>query len=223
MKEKNIKNHTKKYSNNLIVILLLCSLMSFMFIGLVNAEADVKDFGTVKQNSQLSIIMTCGFTNGSSCSSTAQCNVTSIQYPNQSLVIADKIMTRNGPNFNLTVPTTDTIGPYNGNQRCCDAGLCGDEAFKYYVSASGFSDMLGLSIIIILAIYAIAFIGFFGKSEWVTIIGGLGMMMLGLYCINFGIDVYRNFITDAFAWLTIGLGAFFAILAGVEIIEENLK
>lgn len=116
---------------------------------------------------------------------------------------------------------TNQLGEYNVN------GRNEVDSWNYYfeVTPSGNPSTgtnVGLFIIMAIILYSIAFIGFFGRSEWVTIIGGLGMIALGLYSINSGVIIYKDFITNVFSWTTIGLGAFFSLFAGINIIQENL-
>ena len=76
--------------------------------------------------------------------------------------------------------------------------------------------------LIITLIYAISFFGFFGRNEWMTILGGMAMVALGVYMISQGLLIYRDWITNYLSYITIGLGAFFAIVAAISVIEESL-
>ncbi len=105
---------------------------------------------------------------------------------------------------------------------CTDGTLSGSDTFSYQVSPSGNTNVLGLFIIVIVIIYAIGFIGFFGKNVWVSVLGGLAMIALGLYTLNSGIDVFRTTITEIFSWITIGIGAIFALTAGIELIQDSM-
>lgn len=90
------------------------------------------------------------------------------------------------------------------------------------VTPSGEINNTNLYYVLIFLFYAVAFIGFFGKNEWITMFGGMALIPLGLFMINSGVFTFRNVITDVLSWTTIGLGAFFVIYSGVEIIKENL-
>jgi hypothetical protein len=50
----------------------------------------------------------------------------------------------------------------------------------------------------------------------------MAMLGLGIYTINSGIIVYQDAITEVLSWTTIGLGAFFSIFTGLEVINDNL-
>ena len=47
------------------------------------------------------------------------------------------------------------------------------------------------------------------------------MMILGVYIVVNGIDVYRNFMTSALSTITIGLGAMFTIIPVLEVLRDN--
>ena len=74
--------------------------------------------------------------------------------------------------------------------------------------------------IILVLLYGIAFIGFFGKNDVVAIFGGMGMMAFGIIIMSQGILIFENYVTRIIAYLTIGLGAFFAIASGVNMNEN---
>lgn len=152
-------------------------------------------------------------------------NITYVQNPDTTIVAVDKPMTRTGTFYNYTYCGTGKNGMYIvygvGNP-ATPARNPVAWSYEFYVTPSGSLGLLGLSIVVITIIYFIAFFGFFGKNIWVAMFGGMAMILLGLYTLNNGIDIYRSFITEAFSFITMGIGATFALTAGVELIEENL-
>ena len=127
-----------------------------------------------------------------------------------------------GQTFNYTYCNTSKLGTYtySWNNPCvdCSQDNCGN---SFEITPQGDKNPLGLTFILIGAVYAIGLAGFFFKNEIVTIIGGMAMMILGVYMIIYGIDVYRNFMTNAFSYFTTGLGAFFAISAAMSLIQDS--
>ena len=190
-------------------------------VPMVSAGADDPDF-TFKQVTQIDLKRPC-FNNGTWCSPSAICNIT-IQSPNGDLIINNTRMTNQVSYHNVTLAKSQTVslGTYKADMICGDGGLFGSDTFFYQITPSGDKDILGLTIILILLIYIITFFGFFGKHEWISVLGSLGMIILGLYTMVSGVDIYRNFMTDAFSIITIGLGAIIAITAAISIIEENI-
>lgn len=152
-----------------------------------------------------------------------QCNVSTIDKPTATVVL-NKILTKTGQTFygTITKGNITTTGTYCFNIACTD-GINIETGSKCFdITPSGNNNNLGFYFLVIGIIYAIAFVGFFGKNEWVTILGGMGMIALGLYSINNGVVIFRDTITDVFSWTTIGLGSFFAIYAGISVINENM-
>jgi len=131
-------------------------------------------------------------------------------------------MTKAGTYYNYTFCNTDQVGEYIVNGHGDDDGETVVWSYNLFVTPSGYSNILGLFIILIVGVYSIALFGFFGKNVWVAIAGGLMMITLGLFTLLNGIDVHRNFMTESFSFFTIGLGAIFALTAGLELIDENL-
>lgn len=139
--------------------------------------------------------------------------------PNAQILLSNVEMTKSGSAFNYSFCNTVKLGTYTYGY-CDSSGNCYSNDFD--VTPSGNNNILGFFILIIVMIYAVAFVGFFGKNEWVTILGGMAMIGLGLFTINNGIDLFRNQITDIFSWTTIAIGAFFTLYASVSVIQDNL-
>lgn len=152
------------------------------------------------------------------------CNASYIQYPNNVKTILNLPLTKNGNTFYTTLNSNN----FTSQGDVCIGVICTD-GLTYEpgsvcktITASGIDNVLGFYILMIVVIYAIAFVGFFGKNEWVAILGGLAMIGLGLFTINNGVDILRNQITDIFSWTTIGIGSFFAIYSTVSVVQDNL-
>ena len=210
MKKQNYKKH--EIVNNVMKKLLLVFVFSLFLISFVSA-----DYRGQIVNTDLSFSVTSN--------NATSCQVTTANYPNGILNIY-QTMSQTGQTFDaiITAGNFTTLGDYCFNIVCTDGLTNEDGSYCVTVSPSGKvgNSNLMLFAIVILIIYAISFIGFFGKNMWVSILGGLGMIALGIYTINNGIVIYKDFITNIFSWTTIGIGAIFALVAGVELIQDNL-
>lgn len=113
------------------------------------------------------------------------------------------------------------IGNYFYYLHCNSSERGGFAQGLFKVTPSGDDDVLGLFIILIGMVYIISFVGFFGRNEWVSILGGMSMMILGVYILQNGIDVYRNFMTTALSSTTIGLGVLFTFIPLMEMLRRN--
>lgn len=200
-------------TKNRIILTIAFALVVSILLYFTMVSAEVQTLGTYKVNTCISLLQ--------SCSNCTYSNITSIVYPDSTQALAEVVMTKIGTNYNYTFCGSNQLGNYIVNGRSDVDGLDTIWAYDYNVTPSGSGDILGFFILIVIMIYGIAFVGFFGKSEWVTILGGMAMIGLGLFTINNGIDVYRNQITEIFSWTTIALGAFFALYAGTSVIKEN--
>jgi len=191
---------------------ILTLLMFSLLIGVVSAEQ--QSLGTVKQNQCIILKQTC-----------ANCtfvNVTSVIYPNTTQAQGVLVMAKTGSEYNVSYCRTGVTGTYTYNTLGNPDGTNVVQPVTFEVTPSGLEGVLGLFIIVIFMIYAIGFFGFFGKHEWIAILGGMAMIILGIYMFNNGIDVYKTAITNVLSLVTIGLGAIFAISSGAHIIEENM-
>ena len=193
--------------------ILLFVFALIMVMGFVGAEEQF--LGTFPQYKCITLSIPC-----------ANCtyvNITSLILPNNGSSILNNVaMVKSGTDYKYPFCSNTLLGDYIYNTLGNPNGIVTIKPVRYTITPSGNSTALGLQIILFVLIYFIGFFGFFGKNVWVSIIGGLGMISLGVYTILNGFDMYRGFITDALSWITIGLGALFSLTAGVELIEENI-
>lgn len=186
-------------------------VIALVVIPMVSAQ----DYTPHKQNTDLQFSITSN--------NATQCNITTVDKPG-SVSVFNKIMTKNGQTFYTTInrENVTATGEYCFNIACTDSISIETGSKCFDITPSGNNNNIGFYFLVIGLIYAVAFVGFWGKNEWVTILGGLAMIALGLYTINNGVVIFRDAITDVFSWTTIGLGAFFSIYAGVSAINDNL-
>lgn len=176
-----------------------------------------------KTGQALDVKITC-LINNAYCSASTTCNLTLLD-ANNNVIVSGVKMTYQSTYFNYTLKPSQTLlqGSISGNAVCTDGTVTTEPAeISFNMTPSGLGDTLGYSILIYAIVYVIGFVGFFGKNEWVTIIGGLAMLSLGIYSLLNGISDYRTTMTDVISWWTIALGAFFALYAGYSVIEENM-
>lgn len=112
------------------------------------------------------------------------------------------------------------VGIYCYGVRCSD-GFGGHTTGCWEVTSFGKSgnDNIVFFVLIIIMLYTITFVGFFGKNIPISILGGMAMIGLGLYMITNGVIIYRDWLTNYFSYITIGLGALFSLWALVEEIQ----
>lgn len=211
---KKIRKNKTSYSRiKLFIFIVLGFFLVSTVLPLVNSEQ--QSLGTYKVGSCISLTQIC-----------ANCtfnNITSVTAPDSTIVLTQSAMTKSGTVYNKTFCNTGQQGRYIVRGLGDPEGTDTIWTYDFQVTPSGFSNLLGLFIIVTTVIYGIGFVGFFGKNIWVAVLGGLALISLGLFTLLNGIDVYRSYITEAFSFITIGIGAIFSITAGVELIQDNLE
>jgi hypothetical protein len=169
--------------------------------------------GVFKQGNIISLKQTCD--------NCTYVNVSSVTDPESKINKIEGKMTKNGIDYNYSYTGTHKIGDYIYTVYGDKNGVLISEDICFKITPSGSSGTETLFIILIILTYGVAFVGFFGKNEWVTLFGALSMMILGIYITTNGIIVYRDFLTKAISYFTIGLGAFFALFTTLTLINEN--
>lgn len=195
-------------------ILLIMFLGIFLF-SMSGAYAISEDgfMGTGKQGNVFNISQVCN--------EATYITITAIQYPDRTIIEQiNKNMTMIGQgtfyyNFNNTLQLGryDVLGVSDG----CELTFA--SYFNITPSGNSGSSNTVFFIFIVLIIYTITFVGFFGKNAPITILGGMCMMLLGIYTINNGIIIYRDVITNYFSYITIAIGAIFTFWAIIEYLD----
>ena len=185
----------------------LSLLLLFLFIiPLVNAQ-----LGTFKQNDCVTIKT---ITNATSA------NISTISYPNGGIAVNNTEMSKVGSSFTYVFCNTSQIGYYVYDYT--------DSEGYYYVnnfeiSPSGFTGTLGFYIILLVVLALVITLGFSIKEGWFVVIGGMGLIILGLYSINNGIAGFRDmFMTWAISLFLIGTGTFLAIKSTLEMMDVEV-
>lgn len=199
-------------SKRITLVISLIFMLVILGVNLVNAES----IGTYAQNAEMQITNYC---------STADCtyaNLTRIKLPNGTIETINEEMTQTGYDFNYSYTPT-LIGTYYFTTCSNPTGenVCEEDSFDVTSYGRSGNENIVFFIFIILLIYGITFIGFFGRNIPMTILGGMALIFLGIYLINHGIIIFRDDLTNYVSYLTIGIGAitsFWAILEQLEII-----
>ena len=194
---------------NKIILTIIIGMFLISF-----TSAAISNLGSFQQGECVTLLQTC-----------VTCTYNNISRvivsPTSTVILEEVVMTKDGSYYSYETCNTTLLGEYGVNGYGDIDGVKTSWNYVFDVTPSGVRGVLGLFIILIVGAYAIGFIGFFGKNEWVSVIGGLAMMLLGVYIARYGIDVYRNFMTIGFSYFTIGLGGIFTLLPLIEMIRGN--
>lgn len=135
---------------------ILISIFVCLFILTSVSAADLIDKGTYKQNDPGQFRFTCDLENGLPCGASYSCNVT-IQYPNSSLLINNKLATLSNNEYNITLPDTSVLGDYkNVIARCTNGTNGGSTAYWFDITPNGYRQSTSQGIISFVLILTIA-------------------------------------------------------------------
>jgi len=107
--------------------LLLILFGILLFSGIALAEPSF----FYKKGESIDLKVPCS-NNGAPCSALATCNLT-INYPNSTNLVNNKLMTNNGAFHNYTLPNTTVVGEYQAIVFCLDNREAGYSTFGMYV------------------------------------------------------------------------------------------
>ena len=157
------------------------------------------------------------------CSDCTFYNISNVLYPNGTISINEVVMERDDTFYNFTFTDTNTLGTYIVNGFGDTGGVKTTWRYKFDVTPTGDKDsLLGFFVVVYLILAGIIIFGFHIQSEWIAILGGMGLIFMGVFILNTGIVIFRNDATMVISLVTIGLGAIISIGSGMELIENNL-
>jgi len=195
---------------NKVYLGILMVFFGILMISLTSAAT----LGNYGLNQCVQLKQTCG-----NCTYVNITSVTAVTNDGASVRILGNVpMTKQGVEYNYTFCSTGYVGEYTYITVGNPDGITDTESVTFNV---GGSNSIILIVVIFVLIYSIGFFGFFGKNIWVSILGGMAMLALGIFVLKNGIDIYRSFITNVVGLITIALGAIFSLTAGVELIQES--
>jgi len=192
-----------------ITILLLAVFFSLTLVSAIEIEA-----GTQGQDKLLY----------QTCNNCTYCNFTNIIGPGNSTILSNIEPTQDGTYYSYLLDGDNTVelGWYSYFYDCGNSEDSETGKIDFEVTPSGRngSDNIALYIILILMIYAVTFVSFFGKNVPLSILTGMMMTFFGVWIVRNGIVIYRDNLTNYFGYATLAIGATIALLAIVAWIED---
>lgn len=198
-------------SYNALIILVLVIFMSCF----VSSQDDTSQMlGTFQQNSPVEIIQICS----NSTSLCDLCNITSIKYPNSSIIISNIEMTKRPSDFNYTLDgnITNLIGSYLVNGYCQAGSEVSVWSYTFLITPTGQEKPNtgeGLSLIGIMGIITLV-AGFFLLMAWMSNNQVVKSMFVGLSAFIMAVIVFFGMVTitqilGGFSNLVTGYNTFF--------------
>lgn len=197
-------------TKNLAIILSLCFIFSLTLVSAIEIEP-----GTQGQDKLLY----------QTCNNCTSCNITSVTNEAGSLLISNEEFVKDGTYYSFTLGggNTTTLGKYTYCYNCGNSidSQTGCIDFKVTPSGRDGSENIALFIILMVMIYAVTLVSFFGRNIQLSILTGMMMTFFGVYIINNGIIIYRDNLTNYFGYVTIAIGATIAIMSAIAWIDGD--
>lgn len=188
---------------------LVFMLMAIFLLTLVIAQTESLGSSKVKQKYEFCQV----------CEDATYVTLTSIKTPTGNLQLNTNMTLTGSGQFCYNYTPTE-IGRYDfkGISNGCE------KSFATYldVTPSGFQGTSTFYFIMLLIMAGLLVLGFGIKEEWFVVLGGLGLIMMGLYSINYGVAGFKDmFMTWGIGLFQIGVGAVLSIGAAWQKIEND--
>lgn len=197
----------KKQISKLWILMMFLIIISFMELTFVSAQ--IESLSTSKINTNIQLVQ--------SVTNSTYCNLTKIQYPNNTILSLNSAMTRNGNDYNYTF-SPDALGEYS-YITCCNPNsieTCVGVTFEVTTTGNNVSLIIIVFYIAGLCVLFAFLIGciysFVKFDNLLNRVGMLGFSYLILIAISF--IVYQmcldflsrsSFITDMIWWIWVVL------------------
>lgn len=191
--------------------LVICSLILMsLFITMVSAE----NIGTFKLGTNVEITNYCA---SGTCT---YVNLSSIKFPDSSMLYINQAMTKNGNNYNYTFNGTTAIGEYTFVTCGNPDGVLYCDSDTFTVTPNGFVNSPLFYIIFIVLAIGLIVLGYSVEDYWLIILGGFVAILFGLYIIIYGLAGMKDTVyTWGIGIIVIMVGAYFGIRAAMETLE----
>jgi len=156
------------------------------------------------------------------CDNCTYVNLTSIKFPNSSIEIIDKTMTKSKSTYNYTFSKTESLGDYFYTTCGDPNGIFTCESVSFEITPSGFTGTLGFFILILALSAGVIIFGFSIKDAPVTILGSFGLTFLGLYILFNGFaDIRDPIYTWAIGIIILMVASYIGIKSAYELIADS--
>jgi hypothetical protein len=127
--------------------------------------------------------------------------------------------------FNLTKGNFSKVDNYYYFVRCNSSSLGGFSESILNITPSGNGGSpanIAFFILVIALVYGVTLVGYLKQDYYITILGSMAMLFLGVYLFNNGIIIFRDDLTRYLSYMTMGLGAIISVVMSILIIQDNL-
>ena len=213
-------HHIYKYSGEDTTTMKYWLVYAFALLLLLPAMTSAQDvIGTFKQGTAIELTQVC--TNDTSLCD--ECNVSTVKYPNGTVAARDLTMTKRTNDFNVTLPAQNTsaLGTYNVLGHCKSGTQFQSWSYSFDVTTTGDGNAMIFIILFLLISFGLFMMGMYLHNEYLIFISGTGLIVTGMYIMIYGLGNLQNLYTRMIAFITLGLGLFFAIAASIHAINAS--
>lgn len=175
-----------------------------------NASAAIEEIGPIAPRDCVLLIQTCG-----NCTFN---NITSVIMSDGITIAQGPVgMTKAGTQYTFNFCNTTAVGTYRVNGFGDLDGNIQQWNYNLLVEEGDLVIFLALSVLgLLLLIIAI-----WSENEWLGFISGVCFMLAGLYSMIYGLNNIADLYTRGLAFVFIGLGLLFEIVAGYKIVDST--
>lgn len=197
--------------NKLIIPFTL--LFAFILaIGIVSGQ-EQQTSGPYKWNKPVTLTQTCG-----NCTFV---NITSINLPlnGTSFFTVPISMVKSDTLYTHTLTRTNELGWHIVNYKHDKDGRIDTGAWNYLVSTTGYDIPIALQFLFMGIIYFIIGLGVYKRDVTITLLGTIGLYFVGIWILIYGFNIYKTPITEAFAWVNLGVAFYLSAIMAYEYIQ----
>ena len=185
-------------------------MLGMFLISLASAEGNL---GVFKQRDKVQLYQICD--------TCTYVNITSIIYPNSTVLDLDASMARDGTDYTYSFSDTVAIGTYTYT-------VCGDkdggfscEEITFEITPTGLGSNLGFYILVLILSLGIIVFGASRNDPVITLLGSFGLYFLGLYILFNGIVGVKDLTTTwAIGIILLGLAMYVSIKSAYSLITD---
>jgi len=188
----------------------LALLFGIFLITLASASSNL---GVFKQNDCISLYQLCD--------NCTYVNVTSVTYPNSTLVSINALMTKVGVDYNYTFCNTTVNGDYSYKVCGDKSGTFQCEVIYFNITPTGDNRGFGIFLVLVFASMIMFTAAYLLDFEWGIFLSGVLFILSGVYSMIYGIGDLADLYTRGVAIVCIGLGLIFIVAGIYNITKED--
>lgn len=155
---------------------------------------------------------------GKFCDTNYACNIT-ISKPDGTLLKDNQVMTHSSSYYNITI-VPPVLGKYSAIMSCNNITDAGADTFTFDVTPSGNKGYATYYFIIILLSYGVFSLGIWKRDITISLLGSFALFFVGIWVMFFGIDVFKNYLTEGFAIITLGIASYSSVRMAYDYIVD---